>query len=147
MQGAGGGASYTSLLSQAGTPARGHGARAGTGAGGGAGGKEPHRPPPPSPAAVAASPRATPTRRGHRPSCRTPQESPRGQLVGVMEDDKATTRGRFILGIAYMLDMGVCGIILVAIGSNLDLLADNCSTNATKIGTVFIARGASISDG
>jgi len=35
----------------------------------------------------------------------------------------------------------VCGIVLVAIGSNLKVLADNCHTTATHIGTVFIVRG------
>ena len=48
---------------------------------------------------------------------------------------------RKILGIGYMMAMGVCGIVLVAIGSNLSSLARNCGTTATHLGTVFIARG------
>ena len=37
--------------------------------------------------------------------------------------------------------MGVCGIILVALGSTLNELASNCGTTSTAVGTVFIARG------
>lgn len=40
-----------------------------------------------------------------------------------------------------MLAMGVCGTVLVALGSSLDDLADNVGMVATDIGTVFIARG------
>jgi len=57
------------------------------------------------------------------------------------EEDPAVEHQRFLLGIAYMMAMGVCGIILVAIGSNLKQLADNCNTTTTHIGTVFIVRG------
>lgn len=45
------------------------------------------------------------------------------------------------LGVTYMLSMGVCGTILVALGSTLNTLAANAGTSATKIGSVFIARG------
>jgi hypothetical protein len=55
--------------------------------------------------------------------------------------DDYVKQQRFLLGVAYMLSMGVCGIVLCAIGSNLKQLAVNCNTTATKIGTVFIARG------
>lgn len=48
---------------------------------------------------------------------------------------------KYILGIAYMLAMGVCGVVLVAIGSSLSDFADNCNTTSTDLGTVFIARG------
>jgi len=48
---------------------------------------------------------------------------------------------RWYLGAAYMVAMGICGIVLVAIGSNLTSLADNCGTTATEIGSVFVARG------
>lgn len=37
--------------------------------------------------------------------------------------------------------MGVCGVVLTAIGSLLDAIAENCHTDSTKIGSVFIARG------
>lgn len=50
-------------------------------------------------------------------------------------DDKYTQ------GVAYMLAMGVCGVILVALGSTLSDLATNCNSTATLMGTVFIARG------
>jgi len=45
------------------------------------------------------------------------------------------------LGIGYMLAMGVCGVVLVALGSSLEDLAENIGLEATDIGTVFIARG------
>ena len=46
-----------------------------------------------------------------------------------------------IMGIGYMLAMGVCGIVLVALGSTLEDLAENVGKTATEIGTVFITRG------
>eukprot|EP00640_Fibrocapsa_japonica_P001173 CAMPEP_0113939948 /NCGR_PEP_ID=MMETSP1339-20121228/6157_1 /TAXON_ID=94617 /ORGANISM="Fibrocapsa japonica" /LENGTH=424 /DNA_ID=CAMNT_0000943597 /DNA_START=12 /DNA_END=1286 /DNA_ORIENTATION=+ /assembly_acc=CAM_ASM_000762 len=48
---------------------------------------------------------------------------------------------RWLLGIAYMLAMGICGIVLVALGSTLEYLAENCKTSSVEIGSVFIARG------
>ena len=44
-------------------------------------------------------------------------------------------------GLCYANAMGVCGIVLVALGSTLASLAADCGTTATKVGTVFIARG------
>jgi len=58
------------------------------------------------------------------------------------DEDPAVLRQRKALGVSYMLAMGVCGIVLVAIGSNLKQLASNCHTTATHIGSVFIVRGA-----
>mmetsp|Transcript_31029 Transcript_31029/g.82271 ORF Transcript_31029/g.82271 Transcript_31029/m.82271 type:complete len:461 (+) Transcript_31029:99-1481(+) len=49
---------------------------------------------------------------------------------------------RGFLGTAYMMAMGVCGVVLTAIGSTLDQIAVNCGTTSTAIGTVFLARGA-----
>lgn len=48
---------------------------------------------------------------------------------------------RWIMGIGYMLAMGVCGTVLVALGSTLDSLAEKVGYSATDVGTVFIARG------
>lgn len=56
-------------------------------------------------------------------------------------DSHAAGSDKYILGVAYMLSMGVCGTVLVALGSTLGTLAENCNTTATQIGTVFIARG------
>lgn len=44
-------------------------------------------------------------------------------------------------GVSYANSMGVCGIVLVALGSTLTSLAADCGTTATRVGTVFIARG------
>lgn len=49
---------------------------------------------------------------------------------------------KYILGVTYMLAMGVCGIVLVALGSQLGDLALSSHSTATAIGTVFIARGS-----
>ena len=38
--------------------------------------------------------------------------------------------------------MGICGVVLTAIGSTLDAIAKDCGTTSTEIGTVFVARGA-----
>jgi predicted MFS family arabinose efflux permease len=53
-----------------------------------------------------------------------------------------TPTWRILLGTAYMFAMGVCGIVLTAIGSTLDSLAKKCGTTALKVSTVFLARGA-----
>lgn len=55
--------------------------------------------------------------------------------------DHGPTQDKYVLGIAYMLSMGVCGIVLVALGSTLEDLAENCGTVSTEVGTVFVARG------
>jgi hypothetical protein len=46
-----------------------------------------------------------------------------------------------LLGAAYMLAMGMCGVVLVALGSTLQELAENTGNVSTDIGSVFIARG------
>lgn len=51
------------------------------------------------------------------------------------------TSEKIVLGVGYMLAMGVCGTVLVALGSTLDDLAENCGTTSTDVGTVFVARG------
>jgi len=62
-------------------------------------------------------------------------------------DDKKSVDGpppmpnKYSMGVVYMLAMGVCGTVLVAIGSNLEDFAEACDTTSTDIGTVFVARG------
>lgn len=48
---------------------------------------------------------------------------------------------RWMFGLCYLLAMGVCGIVLVALGSTLSDLAGQCDTTATAVGVVFITRG------
>lgn len=60
-------------------------------------------------------------------------------VVKVESDD--ARNARFVMGTGYMLAMGVCGVVLVAIGSTLDDLAAKCGYSSTEVGTVFIARG------
>lgn len=40
---------------------------------------------------------------------------------------------KYALGTGYMFGMGVCGTVLVALGSTLDDLAENCGTTATDV--------------
>jgi predicted MFS family arabinose efflux permease len=49
---------------------------------------------------------------------------------------------KIIMGIGYMLAMGVCGTVLVALGSTLEDLAENVGKTSTEVGTVFITRGS-----
>ena len=51
------------------------------------------------------------------------------------------SRERWIMGTGYMFAMGVCGLVLVALGSTLDDLASNIGMLSTSLGSVFIARG------
>ncbi len=51
------------------------------------------------------------------------------------------SRERWIMGTGYMFAMGVCGLVLVALGSTLDDLANNIGMSSTSLGSVFIARG------
>jgi len=46
------------------------------------------------------------------------------------KDDKGIPSTRIKLGVAYMLAMGVCGIVLVAIGSTLEELAEQLGTTS-----------------
>ena len=55
---------------------------------------------------------------------------------GLME-----SRENIFLSFGYMLAMGVCGIVLVALGSTLESLAENINKTSTEIGTIFVARG------
>ena len=48
---------------------------------------------------------------------------------------------KVVIGVLYMLSMGICGVIIVALGSTLETIAANCGTVATALGSVFIARG------
>ncbi|CAM9797586.1 unnamed protein product [Phaeothamnion confervicola] len=61
-------------------------------------------------------------------------------MAGVIKLAKVT-RYQMALGAAYMLAMGVCGIVLVALGSTLEDLAENCGKTSTQVGSVFVARG------
>jgi len=59
----------------------------------------------------------------------------------VADDSISVASARHQLGVAYLMAMGICGIVLVAIGSNLKQIAVHCGTSATRIGTVFVSRG------
>ena len=54
---------------------------------------------------------------------------------------KGSSWDKTITSIGYMLAMGICGIVLVALGSTLSSLAANVGKTATEVGTVFITRG------
>lgn len=46
------------------------------------------------------------------------------------------------VSVTYLLAMGICGLVLVALGATLDDITDNFGKDSTDVGTVFIARGA-----
>jgi predicted MFS family arabinose efflux permease len=48
---------------------------------------------------------------------------------------------KFVYGVCYMCCMGVCGMVLVALGSTLEEIAIQCNTTSKAIGSVFLARG------
>ena len=58
-----------------------------------------------------------------------------------MTSPDGVVRLKWQLSIAYMLSIGCCGIVLVAIGSTFENLARNVNRSTTELGTVFIARG------
>ena len=47
----------------------------------------------------------------------------------------------FIGSSAYMCAIGVCGMVLVVIGSTLEALAANVGKSTTEIGSIFLSRG------
>ena len=67
--------------------------------------------------------------------------SEHGNIPQVIAHAVPTKTQLYLMGIGYMLAMGVCGVVLVALGSTLDDLAAKCGTTSTKIGTVFVTRG------
>ena len=58
-----------------------------------------------------------------------------------VHDLEPSTNEKFRLGCCYVAAMGVCGLILVAIASNLNIVAENCGSDFVNAGTVFIGRG------
>jgi len=61
--------------------------------------------------------------------------------LAAIRDVEPSSSEKFRLSVSYLSAMGICGLILVAIASNLNVLAENCGTDFLNIGTVFIARG------
>ena len=59
----------------------------------------------------------------------------------LLSEFDAHSSDKTIASIGYMLAMGICGIVLVALGSTLSSLAANVGRSATEVGTVFITRG------
>ena len=57
------------------------------------------------------------------------------------DSTQSLSNEKIIMGIGYMLAMGVCGIVLVALGSTLESLAEDVGLTSTQVGTVFISRG------
>lgn len=57
------------------------------------------------------------------------------------EEKLSRTRQKHFMGAVYMGAMGVCGLVLVALGATLTYLANMVSKESTALGTVFLARG------
>lgn len=62
------------------------------------------------------------------------------KLTSVHDLEPSATE-KFRLGCCYVTAMGICGLILVAIASNLNVVAENCGSDFVNAGTVFIGRG------
>lgn len=70
------------------------------------------------------SPPASPSRQGGHKKGPATAENPQ---------EDVRKHYKYALGTGYMFAMGVCGIVLVALGSTLDDLAENCGTTATDV--------------
>ncbi|CAN0313104.1 unnamed protein product [Ectocarpus sp. 13 AM-2016] len=57
------------------------------------------------------------------------------QAASATPEEDVRKHYKYALGTGYMFAMGVCGIVLVALGSTLDDLAENCGTTATDVRT------------
>ena len=57
------------------------------------------------------------------------------------EEKEAKKRSKYFMGGVYMAAMGVCGLVLVALGATLTYLAGMVGKESTELGTVFLARG------
>ncbi len=58
-----------------------------------------------------------------------------------VEEKEAKKRTKYFMGGVYMAAMGVCGLVLVALGATLTYLADMVGKQSTELGTVFLTRG------
>lgn len=57
------------------------------------------------------------------------------------DDDNEHRSKTVFMGVVYMLAMGVCGMVLVAVGSTLSYLSAQVGYSSTELGTIFLARG------
>ena len=71
----------------------------------------------------------------------SPRKSKSYVPAGKLLDIEPSSSERRKLGVAYFSAMGVCGLVFVAISSNLNLFAERCDTTFLKLGSVFLARG------
>ena len=67
-------------------------------------------------------------------------------LVQNIEPFNITMNDRYcryevLWGVLYMMAMGVCGIVLVALGSTLPELTKSLHASSISVGSIFIARG------
>ena len=62
-------------------------------------------------------------------------------------DPAAVARALAMRGVLHANSMGICAIVLVALGATLSDIARQCGTKATAVGTVFLARGAGATQG
>lgn len=75
----------------------------------------------------------------------SPPASPRrgkGSSPPAAAEEDVRKHYKYALGTGYMFAMGVCGIVLVALGSTLDDLAENCDTTATDVSPVSMHRSS-----
>jgi len=56
--------------------------------------------------------------------------------------DRVHRNWRTLLGILYLLGMGMCSVVLCALGATLEDLAGNVGLSSLDLSSVYIARGA-----
>jgi predicted MFS family arabinose efflux permease len=64
-------------------------------------------------------------------------EPPVGRPVG-----RVHRHWRTLLGVLYLLGMGMCSVVLCALGATLQELAANCGRSSLAMSSVYVARGA-----
>lgn len=75
------------------------------------------------------------------PPCSPDRSRARGASAGeAAAAEDVRKHYKYALGTGYMFAMGVCGIVLVALGSTLDDLAENCGTTSTEVSACFQRR-------
>ena len=55
--------------------------------------------------------------------------------------EQQKTDKKFLVSIAYMLGMGICGVVLSAIGATITELAAVLDVKTSQLGTIFLTRG------
>lgn len=87
---------------------------------------------------------ASPSPKSKKLSSAAPSSASPLKSTNEIEESPASRYSTFVvccISIGYMFAMGICGFIIVALGTTLSGVAANVGYSAYDIGTVFVARG------